>query len=280
MSRLSAPPSEPAGLQIRVRDVHPKFGEDTPRYWFDNDPFKTHYFNALSSTFPVGERFFIRSVRHYQEKITREELKVQVRNFVGQEGHHSIEHDTHIRLLLDQGYKGIRRFERIDKILLDAMNRRFPRFALAATISLEHFTAILADELLRHPDRWIDPMHEDMQLLWRWHAVEETEHKAVAFDVYQEAVGSYGLRVAAMMVETLGLLADVFFRTAYLLWKDGLFWKPKIWFWGISFVWGKNGALRSVLSEYFKYYRRVFHPWQQNNYHFVEEFESTYLSGE
>ena len=280
MPRKSVPFSEPADLKITVRDVHPQLGNDTPRYWYDNDPFKTHYFNALSSTFPVGERFFIKSVRHYEDQITKESLKTQVKNFVGQEGHHSIEHDVHIRLLLDQGYKGISRFERIDKVLLDTMNRRLPRFALAATIALEHFTAILADEILRHPDRWIVPMHPDMQVLWRWHAIEETEHKAVAFDVYQENVGSYGLRVTAMIVETFGLLADVFFRTAYFLWKDGLFWKPKIWMHGVSFVWGKNGALRSVFREYFKFYRRDFHPWQHNNYHFIKEFESKYLSGE
>jgi predicted metal-dependent hydrolase len=278
MRKHPAPPFEPTGVKIIPREIAPGFSEHTPRYWFDNHPFKTHYFNALSSTFPVGERFFIRSVRYYQEEISESALEEKVRNFIGQEGHHSIEHDAHIRILQDQGYIGIRRFEHIDKTVLDYLNRRFPRFALAATISLEHLTAILADELLRYPRRWLQPMHKDMQLLWRWHAVEETEHKAVAYDVYQQVCGSYGLRVMAMIIETLGLLTDVLARTAYFLWKDGLFWRPSIWAQGIVFVWGRHGALSSVTKAYLQFFRRDFHPWQNNNYHFVEQFQSEYPS--
>jgi predicted metal-dependent hydrolase len=263
---------EPAGLDVTPRKIDLAISPDTPRYWFDGHPFKTHYFNALSSTFPVGERFFVRSVRHYLDDIDSDSLKQKVNNFVSQEGRHSIEHDAHIKLLLEQGYQGIRQFERVDKTILDFLNRYFPRFALAATISLEHFTAILANELLEYPERWISPMHEDMRLLWQWHAIEETEHKAVAFDVYQAVCGSYGLRVTAMVVETVGLLLDVLIRAGYLLWKDGLFWKPRIWWQGIVFVWGKNGALRSILKDYFRFYRRDFHPWKDNNYHLVKEF--------
>ena len=32
---------------------------DIARFWLDNDPFKTRFFDALSTLFPVGERFFI-----------------------------------------------------------------------------------------------------------------------------------------------------------------------------------------------------------------------------
>ena len=269
-------PIEPAGLDVTPRKIDLAISPDTPRYWFDGHPFKSHYFNALSSTFPVGERFFVRSVRHYLDDIDNESLKQKVSNFVSQEGRHSIEHDAHIELLAAQGYQGIRRFEQIDRAILGFLNRHFPRFALAATISLEHFTAILANELLEYPERWTAPMHEDMRLLWQWHAIEETEHKAVAFDVYQEIGGSYGLRVTAMVVETIGLLLDVLARTGYLLWKDGLFWKPHVWWQGVRFVWGKHGALRSIISNYFKFYRRDFHPWQDNNYHLVKEFVTTH----
>ena len=115
-------------------------------------------------------------------------------------------------------------------------------------------------------------MHQDMRLLWQWHAIEETEHKAVAYDVYQEVCGSYSLRIFAMVVETAGLLLDVLVRTGYLLWKDGLFWRPGIWWQGIKFVWGKNGAFRSIMKSYFRFYRRDFPPWQDNNYHLVQEF--------
>jgi predicted metal-dependent hydrolase len=267
---------EPAGLNIVPIEIVSALSADTPRYWFDRHPFKTHYFNALSTSFPVGERFFIRSVRYYEKQITDVRLREQILQFVGQEGHHRIEHTHHIDILLSQGYGGVRNFERVVQALLDFLNRRFPLYALAATVALEHFTAILADELLRRPDRWLAPMHPDMRLLWQWHAVEETEHKAVAFDVYRQAGGSYALRVSAMVLETIGFLLDILIRTAYFLWKDGKFWNIRIWLEGIRFVWGRHGALGSVVGAYFRFFRRDFHPWQHNNYHFVEAFLKEY----
>jgi predicted metal-dependent hydrolase len=226
----------------------------------------------ISSTFPEGERFFVRSVRHYLGNIHGEELQRQVAQFTSQEGYHGIEHDDHIDILRAQGYSGIDRCIAFDKRSLNWLNRRFPRFSLAATAAIEHFTAILANQLLSHPERWIEPMHPDMQLLWQWHAAEETEHKAVAFDVYQQVSGSYGIRVAAMGVETLGLLADVFFRTAYFLYRDGKLFRPRLWLEGWRFVWGRKGVFGSVLRDYRRYYRRDFHPWDCDNYRLVTEF--------
>lgn len=264
--------NEPAGLSITPRKISHLLSTRTPRYWFDNHPFKTHFFNAQSSTFPVGERFFIKSVRYYEDQLKSEVLIKNVKNFIGQEGHHSVAHDHHIQMMRAQEYTGIERFERIDKWLLDLVSQKFPRFALAATISLEHFTAILANEMLSHPDRWLQPMHKDIRLLWHWHAVEETEHKAVAYDVYQEVCGSYLLRVTAMIIETFALLLDVSVRTIYFLWKDRKLFNPRIWLQGIVFVWGRHGVLSSVTGAYFQFFRRNFHPWQVNNHHLVDAF--------
>ncbi len=245
---------------------------DTPRYWFDGHPFKTHVFNALSSTFPEGERFFVRSVRHYRDRIHGEPLSQQIRAFTSQEGRHGIEHDRHIGILRAQGYTRIDRFIGFDKRALNWLNRRAPLFSLAATAAIEHFTAIMANQLLSRPDLWTDPMHPDMRILWQWHAVEETEHKAVAFDVFQQLGGRYGLRVAAMAVETLGFLADVFFRTVYFLHRDGCLFRPRLWAEGWRFVWGRDGLFRSILRDYWRYYRLGFHPWDCDNYQLVTEF--------
>ena len=38
-----------------------------------------------------------------------------------------------------------------------------------------------------------------MAKLWRWHALEETEHKAVAFDVFQQVSGNKWLLRRAML---------------------------------------------------------------------------------
>jgi len=258
------------------KEINVPFSPDTPRYWFDNHPYKTHFLNALSSSFPVGERFFIRSVRHFESRISDPVLKEQVLQFVGQEGRHRVEHNHHIELLVSQGYTGLKVFERTVQRLTDFLNRHFPIYSLAATVSIEHLTAILADQLLRHPERWSEPMHPDMRLLWQWHAVEETEHKAVAFDVYQTVFGSYYVRIIAMILESSAFLLDIFARTVYLLWKDKKLFSIRLWAQGIAFVWGYRGLFGSSVLQYFKFFLPGFHPWKNNNYYLVQNFLAEY----
>ena len=276
MSDSNSEPTVPQDADFVPKEIRSPLSPDTPRYWFDNHPFKTHFFNALSTSFPVGERFFIRSVRNYESRITDPRLKNQVLQFVGQEGRHRVEHNHHIDLLLQQGYGGIRVFERFVQRLLDFLNKHFPLYSLAATVSIEHLTAIMADQLLRHPERWSAPMHPDMRLLWQWHAVEETEHKAVAFDVYQQVFGSYYLRVFAMFLESTGFLLDILARTIYFLWKDGKLFNLRLWIQGIAFVWGPKGVFGSVILEYFKFYLPGFHPWQNDNRELIQQFLDDY----
>lgn len=279
MSDNHAGSTAPGDADFVPKEIQSPLSPDTPRYWFDDHPFKTHFFNALSTSFPVGERFFIRSVRHYESRITDPRLKNQVLQFIGQEGRHRVEHNHHIDLLLQQGYGGIRVFEGFVQKLLDFLNKHFPLYSLAATVSIEHLTAIMADQLLRHPERWSTPMHPDMRLLWQWHAVEETEHKAVAFDVYQQVFGSYYLRVLAMALESTGFLLDILARTIYFLWKDGKLFNLRLWMQGIAFVWGPKGVFGSVILEYFKFYLPGFHPWKNDNRELIEKFLNEYKKG-
>ncbi len=112
---------------IRVRELDQGPDENTPRYWFGNDVFVTHFFNALSSTFPEGERFFIRSVRRYADRIDNVMLAREVTAFVGQEGQHSKAHDVHVALLVDQGYGVLRTINGIQRVVMNWLNNRAPR---------------------------------------------------------------------------------------------------------------------------------------------------------
>lgn len=132
------------------------------------------------------------------------------------------------------------------------------------TIAIEHITAIFADQILSHPHRWTEPMHPTMQPLWRWHAIEEAEHKAVAFDVYQLMIGSIWLRRCAMLQATLGFLTEVFIRHSVLLIKDRAF-RPSILYKGFKAIWGKHGFLRVLIPALGTFYAADFHPWQQDN---------------
>lgn len=257
--------AEPSAFPtIEVRGLDRRPDQSTPRYWYGGDPFTTHFFNAVSSTFPEGERFFVRSVRHYAEHIDDAALSADIAAFAGQEGRHSLEHDRHVSLLVAQGYTGLRVFNRNLRAATRWLNLHAPRLSLALTAAIEHVTAITAHEILARPDVWTAAMHPGMQRLWCWHAIEETEHKAVAFDVYQRAVGSLWIRRLAMTDAVFGFLAEIFLRHTYLLIRDRQF-RPRVLVRGFGVLFGRDGFVRVLGSQLMKFWRRDFHPWQNDD---------------
>jgi predicted metal-dependent hydrolase len=248
-------------VNIHVRKLESRLNEHTPRYWHSDDPFVPHFFNALSSTFPEGERFFIQSVRHFtQHGGLPADLAAQVDDFVGQEGQHSKEHDAHMGILVGQGYTVLATINRNQRAVMRWMNNHWPRFSLALTTAIEHITATFAHEIMRDPGPWLTGMHADMLPLWRWHVIEESEHKAVAFDVYQQAVGGIWIRRLAMLDATVGFLAEVFIRHSLLLIKDGQF-TPRVLWRGSRVLFGKGGHLRRLTPHWTAFLRKDFHPW-------------------
>ncbi|MFK7898890.1 MAG: metal-dependent hydrolase [Myxococcota bacterium] len=233
---------------------------EIPKHWYGEDAFVSHFFDALSSTFPFGESFFVRSVNNYRSEIKDPDLIRAVRDFAGQEGQHSRQHDDHMKLLLDQGYAMLERRNRILDRFMKWHTRKTPRFALAVTASIEHLTALLARQLLSDPARWTEPMHPDMARLWRWHALEEAEHKAVTYDVLMQVAPSRLRRNAVMVMTTLELSFEVFVRTAYMLHKDGLLFDRAVWSKGLRFLFGQRGFLRGQGKEYAAFYGATFHP--------------------
>jgi len=164
---------------------------------------------TLSSVFPDGEDFFVRSVRHFRDQLDDPDLTRQVTGFIGQESVHGREHRQLNDRFDELGYWS-KRFERFTQKSLAIRERIFtPKSNLAATAAFEHFTATLAEKLLTDPEarrRLGDP---DLQKLFLWHALEESEHKAVAFDVYQAVGGREWVRVFNMNLLTVGFFAQL-----------------------------------------------------------------------
>ncbi len=231
-----------------------------PRDWYGGDPFATHFLDALSSTFPFGEAFFVRSVLRYRERIDDPVLLGRIRGFAGQEGQHSRLHDEHLQLLLAQGYALLGRRNRFVDRMLRLQNRRAPKLSLAITAALEHLTAILARQLLEDDARRTAAMHPVMAPLWRWHALEEAEHKSVAYDVLQRVAPSRTLRVVAMMLASFFLTLETAMRTSYMLARDGRFFDRRIWANGMRFLWGEAGLLRGTAPAYRAWFGRDHHP--------------------
>lgn len=165
----------------------------------DGDLISSHIIAALSSVFPDGEDFFVRSVRHYRDQITDPVLKRQVAGFIGQESIHGREHRTFNNRLAKLGYP-TKRGERIAKLALGTRERFAPAISnLAETAALEHFTATLAEMVLTEPEIRDIIGNDAVRDLFVWHALEEAEHKAVAFDVYRAVGGSERMRVLTMV---------------------------------------------------------------------------------
>nr|MCS5563464.1 metal-dependent hydrolase [Oleiphilaceae bacterium] len=252
----------PKNMIPKVRRPQFAFSEanDMPRYWWDNDPAKTLLLAALSASFPPGERFFIDSVRHYQDQITDPELKKAIKGFIGQEAHHSREHELMNGFLQERGVD----LARLEREILGFMNlmRKYlsPERQLAHTVAVEHFTALMAEEFLLKYDA-LEQMDPRIAPIWAWHAIEESEHKAVAFDVYKAIGGSEFTRVTEMMI--VSVLFPVFsaVHLVQLMKEDGQLGNMKSWLGAVNYMWGRPGVFRKLLPSYFKFYSPRFHPW-------------------
>jgi uncharacterized protein len=246
------------------------------RHWLRGDAYATAFFNALSAVFPVGEAFMIESVRPWQKSLTGK-LAEETRTFIEQEAAHSREHAGMNRALISAGY---------DITDLDKAIRQFVAFfsktsnttKVGATMCIEHITAIVAAELLAN-DHHMEGAEAEMHRLWLWHAVEEVEHKAVAFDVWMYATRDWSgfrrwITRSAMMVA----VSTTFFynRTrgqVELMRQDGVGWKtalPGLLRSGFK----KGGIGRAVLKPWAHFLKPGFHPWQIDDHALIAKGEA------
>jgi uncharacterized protein len=190
---------------VRTRRLSFDYPADgMPRHYVADDLVMSHVVTNLSAMFPEGEDFFVRSVRNYRDQITDPELKSQVAGFIGQEAMHGREHRSFNERLGKLGYP-TRGIDRAVKWAFVVGERVLPRkVQLAITAALEHYTATLAEVLLGDPRAREMFEVPEVRSLFLWHALEESEHKSVAFDVYQQVSGSWLLRVAVMQAVTVG----------------------------------------------------------------------------
>lgn len=183
-----------------------------PKYFMD-DELMSHVVAVMSALFPEGEDFFVRSVRHYRDRITDPALKAQVAGFIGQEANHGREHRNFNARLQALGYPTARVDRMVRRGLAMNEKTRSPEVCLAMTAALEHYTATLAEVLLTDPEARAKFTAEEARELLVWHALEESEHKAVAFDVYQAVVGDQKLRARVMRETTFWFLFDTITQT-------------------------------------------------------------------
>jgi predicted metal-dependent hydrolase len=258
----------PAALKIIARSVRFDYLDAMRknRYWHDNDPVKTHFFNALQAMFPEGERFFMDSARDVRDQVGKDnlapELLEQIQLFIRQEAMHGREHDGWSQALIELGYPAMQMFD--EKLKRDnkwSRKNLRPLTRLAMTAASEHFTASLAHLFIYHRPDLIEKAGTPFRELLIYHAMEEVEHKAVCFDLYQEAGGGYWKRASAMVFVTLDLLVRLRNRMHYLLEQDGL-WDARQRKAVRQLLWGRDGIMRALAPFLLQYFRPDFHPWE------------------
>jgi uncharacterized protein len=256
-------------VTIKARNPKLSWENDNERFWFGGSPLKSNWMNALSTTFPHAERFFIETVKHYQEQITDPVLAEQVKGFIGQEAAHRKEHDRFNELLRKQGYPVSRVERRVEKLFNWVRKNPDPEIKLALTCALEHFTTILCTEVLKSPV-FNEPMKGEYKRLWCWHCLEEIEHKTVAFDVYQSIGGSYRKRLIEMVHASVILWLVLITTMMSYQHHDKRLFNLRDWWemltWGL--IW--PGLLIRLVPNYFRYYKKNYHPSHMHDQNLID----------
>lgn len=248
-----------ASTSFPVRRMDYEF-DDMPKYWCDNEPSLTHYFTGLSTLFPEGESYFVRSVRALRPLAkANKQLDRDIGAFIGQEAMHSKEHHA-FHVSAQQYDLDPESLERVTGIILKGIESLFPeKWNLLVTVGLEHYTAVLVTTMMRSTHTLMND--ETIRNLWLWHSIEETEHKAVAYDLYQylygEGLAAYLPRVA---IFTLSLALITTMSTVYhivLMKRDRQLFNFRSWRRFAAFA---QQHYKIFIPQFLAYYRTNFHP--------------------
>jgi predicted metal-dependent hydrolase len=266
----------PKNLTITPRDR--RFGRETPvpRLWHGGRFEATAIYNALSTTFPVGEAYFVESVRAFA-KGTPPKLAEEIKGFTTQEVIHSREHAAFNRRATESGYDLTKLEQRVEERLAVA-RARAPVANVAATMALEHFTAILAHQLLADPSH-LDGAEPETAELWRWHACEEIEHKGVAYDTWLWATRDWSrwkrwkVKAKVMLYVTRNFLVDRTTGALELMRQDGVT-GPRAWRLLLWYLWVRPGMFRKIAGAWLKFFMPRFHPWNEDDRHLLAAYDA------
>ncbi|WP_420466462.1 metal-dependent hydrolase [Panacagrimonas sp.] len=252
--------------EVEARDLRFNLDKDSvPRFWMNGDPWSTHFFNSILAAVPDGERWVMQCVRRSLTRLQDEKVRKAGIAFIKQEHYHAREHDDMNNALIEQGVP-LDVVERSFKRIRATLERLTPEdMHLSMMAAFEHFTATFAAVFIDNPDM-LDDSDKKVAAMLYWHFVEETEHKSVTFDVFQDAVGSYPQRVAGMLIASAIFLPMVEGHMLYLLYKEKqlLNWRSMLKCLKLQI--GPKGLLtRLFTGHYFPYYLPSFHPWDDDN---------------
>ncbi len=253
--------------------------DDIPKYWMAGDPYRTRVMDAIQASFPDGERYFISSVRAFRNRIQDPELLQAVKDFTMQEGQHGQVHTEYNQRLARQGLPIHRFTSHVRRITEARLKRLSAEYNVAMTAAYEHLTAMMAE--LFFAEKYVTAgADERVRAMFAWHAVEEMEHKAVAFDVMQKVAGvGYFTRILAMTHATILFALYAQIAPLVMLRMDGFSFGQRLKLLAKNFRWQygwRHGINRRLLPMAAVYYLPGFHPNRQKTVHNYDAWVTAY----
>jgi hypothetical protein len=268
----------PPDLHIRPRNRNFASSVIDRRRWVGGDPFASAFFNALSVTFPEGEKFFIESLKKFRKRAPPK-LQREIRAFIQQEAVHSREHHCFNEHLKNCDFD-ISRLEHTITNVVNDIRARSEQEHLVATMCIEHITAIVAAEVIANPKHF-EHADEDQRKLWLWHASEEIEHKGVAYDTWLHVTQDWNplkcwyVRCSFMAKIALGFTKNRAKGILDLLRQDGIS-GPRAWFGLAHYALVGKAPFRRTLWPLLQFFKPGFHPWDIDDRSLIRLAESEY----
>lgn len=261
---------------IKPHRIQVSFDESLPQHWFGGNAFLTHMLNTWTAIFPDAERYFVRWSKKALASVTDPKIKKDIQGFIGQETMHAMQHEKLWELLRSQGYNLDPVIFFVEKVAFDWLEKALPdkvNYALVA--GLEHFTAMFGEIYFENPEL-VEQMHPEMRRLFEWHAAEEVEHKAVAYDQLLAIDDSYALRTGVMNVAVVGFYMVTLLNTLYFMAQDKSLFNMREWLTIADVFFGKYNLAAMSVEKFLEYYKPDFHPWDNQNYHLAQPTLAAY----
>lgn len=260
-------------VAIEPRRVKFAFDDINTPFFYDNNSCISAMWVAMSASFPAGEGEFIKSVRLFESQLTDPTLINDVKNFAHQEAHHSLQHKKINKMFDELGYETSKINDFIKKELTKREQKWSPEKRLARTVCAEHVTAVMAHHALTHPEH-MSHFPESFRNLFLWHAIEEIEHKSVAFDVYMQCVGDIKMLHKQYKIFTrFEFPFNIWMSARFLLKELGhkATWKERKVLW--NSLYADGGLISDMKPLYKQFLNEDFHPWDHDDSALVAQWK-------
>ncbi len=260
-------------IEPRRLRFHPP--ADITKFCHHGEEIFTYHFNAIAIFLPLLENLVVLSLKKARNADLSEALKAQLNSLIAQEAIHGAEfHRFNLQTISKYYSLKTKNYNlRFLRVLAGMINAFSKSFHYGFSAAGEHLTAISSDLFLREPMLFknVEPSHA---AIWRWHCIEEIEHKAVAFDVFQALNGNYFVRVISMLIITIQFTFSYTSPIFTMMKKDKNCFNMRFYYNALKFYWGKHGVCRKLLKPYFDYFKPSFHPNKHENYELIEQWKN------